>query len=373
MKTKYLFLSVFVLLLLIHPAIVSSGSASGTTNSSLPEDTIQWFNATQFKVLGQAWSNLKNPYDRLPAKAENKVRPPLWRLSTHSAGLAIYFSSNSTTINVRWSVRYNTNMAHMAATGIKGVDLYAWNEGRWQFVNNGRPSGKDNDAKLISGKDDEWKEYLLYLPLYDGVDSLSIGIIQGSEIVLPEMNKFPGKPIVFYGTSITQGGCASRPGMAYTSIISRKLGREVINLGFSGNGRMEQELSELMTEIDAACYIIDCLPNLTASQVKERTISFVESLRKVKPDIPVLLVESTLPETAFLDNELREEVDTKNKNLFSSFEQLQDRGISRIYFIPSEKLLGYDHEATVDGVHYTELGFMRYAERLIKYLEGILE
>ena len=218
-----------------------------------------------------------------------------------------------------------------------------------------------------------WKEYLLYLPLYDGIDTLVIGIDLRSEIRLPVESKFTGKPIVFYGTSITQGGCASRPGMAYTSIISRKLGREVINLGFSGNGRMEPELAELLTEIDASCYIIDCLPNLNASQVAERTIPFVESLRRMRPDIPILLVESALPDKAFLDKDLQEKVEAKNKNLFASFDQLQSNGMERIYYIPSEKLLGYDHEATVDGVHYTDLGFQRYAERLIQYLEGILE
>ena len=373
MNTKNLILIIWSILILIQPVTSQSESGSEKTYSNLIKDSIQWFDAKQFKVLGQAWSDLKNPFDRLPAKAEGKVRSPLWKLSTHTAGLAIYFSSNSTSIQAEWTVRYNNNMAHMAATGIKGVDLYAWYEGKWRFVNNGRPSGKSNEAALITGMNPGWKEYLLYLPLYDGIDTLVIGIDLRSEIRLPVESKFTGKPIVFYGTSITQGGCASRPGMAYTSIISRKLGREVINLGFSGNGRMEPELAELLTEIDASCYIIDCLPNLNASQVAERTIPFVESLRRMRPDIPILLVESALPDKAFLDKDLQEKVEAKNKNLFASFDQLQSNGMERIYYIPSEKLLGYDHEATVDGVHYTDLGFQRYAERLIQYLEGILE
>ena len=219
----------------------------------------------------------------------------------------------------------------------------------------------------------EWKEFLLYLPLYDGIDSLFIGIDRESEIRSPEESKFTGKPIVFYGTSITQGGCATRPGMSYTSIIERKLGREVINLGFSGNGRMEPELAELMAEIDAACYVIDCLPNLNSEQVIERTIPFVEFLKRIHPDIPVLLIESAIPEKAFFNQESRNEVEAKNKNLFSSFQQLQQQGIEQIYYVPQEKLLGYDREATVDGVHYTDLGFMRYANRIVQYLEGILK
>lgn len=373
MDAKNLVLIIWSLLILTQPVTSQSDSGSGKIYPNLVEDSIQWFDTKQFRVLGKAWTDLKNPYDRLPAKAEKMVRPPLWKLSTHTAGLAIYFSSNSTSIQVRWTVRYNNNMAHMAATGVKGLDLYSWYKGRWQFVNNGRPSGKNNKAELISGMNTDWKEYLLYLPLYDGIDSLLIGTDLRSEFRPPSESIFLGKPIVFYGTSITQGGCATRPGMAYTSIISRKLGREVINLGFSGNGRMEPELAELLTEIDASCYIIDCLPNLNANQVTERTIPFVESLRRIKPDIPILLIESALPGKAFLNKEILEKVEAKNKNLFVSFEQLQRNGMDMIYYIPSEKLLGYDHEATVDGVHYTDLGFKRYAERIIQYLEGILE
>jgi hypothetical protein len=344
-------------------------SATGANGS----DTIIWYDAAQFKILGQAWDDLKDRYDRLPAKAEQSVRAPLWKLSTNSAGLAICFASNSSAISIKWTVRYDNELPHMAATGVKGVDLYAWHEGKWQFINNGRPAGKENEAHLISGMISGWREYLLYLPLYDGVDTLTIGIDKDSEISLPTEGRFRGKPIVFYGTSITQGGCATRPGMAYTSIISRKMNREVINLGFSGNGRMETELADLINEIDATCFVIDCLPNLSPNQVAERTVPFVLKIRSKHPSVPILLVESALPEKAFFDPKDRARVEAKNKNLFQAFEQLQVEGVEGLFYIPSEKLLGYDHDATVDGVHYTDLGFLRYADRLIKYLEGILE
>jgi len=373
MKFRIFILLSYLVLLFIKPGPSLAGPVENRVELQTSEDSTEWHDAQQFNILGQAWSDLKHPYDRLPASAEQNVRLPLWKLSTHSAGLAIYFSSNSTCIQVKWTVRYNNEMAHMAATGIKGVDLYAWHEGKWQFVNNGRPSGKSNRSNLISGMDQEWREYLLYLPLYDGIDTLKIGIDQGSGIRSPEVNRFSDKPIVFYGTSITQGGCATRPGMAYTSIVERKLGREVINLGFSGNGRMEMELAKLISEIDASCYIIDCLPNLDSSQVADRTIPFVEFLKDAQPDIPILLVESPIPEQAFLNEAWRVNVEAKNRNLFSSFQQLQRQGIDDIYYVQWEKLLGYDHEATVDGVHYTDLGFQRYAERIIQYLEGILE
>ncbi len=374
-KMNYKLLLVYsgIIILWINPGRIITAMAADDLKQGSDNDTTVWYDATQFEILGQAWTDLAHPYDRLPVHAETKVRPELWRLSTHSSGLVIYFSSNATSIHVRWYLRYNADLSHMAATGVKGVDLYAWNEGKWQFINCGRPSGKENETKLITGMSSEWKEFLLYLPLYDGIDSLFIGINSNSEIRSPGESRLSGKPIIFYGTSITQGGCATRPGMAYTSIIERQLGREVINLGFSGNGRMEPELAELMSGIDAACYVIDCLPNLNSEQVTERTIPFVELLKGKQPEIPVLLIESVIPEDAFFNQERRSEVEAKNKNLFASFQQLQQQGIQKLYYVPWEKLVGYDHEATVDGVHYTDLGFMRYADRIIQYLEGILE
>ena len=99
------------------------------------------------------------------------------------------------------------------------------------------------------------------------------------------------KPLVFYGTSITQGGCASRPGMVHTAILGRWLDRPVINLGFSGNGTMDPEMADLMAELDPALYILDCLPNINAAQVAKRVVPFVRTLRKARPETPILLVE----------------------------------------------------------------------------------
>lgn len=264
-------------------------------------------------------------------------------------------------------------MPHMAETGIKGVDLYAWNEGKWQYVNTGQPDGFKNEKELISGMEPETREFLLYLPLYDGIDSLSIGVDPGSEISNPVSGKFAGKPIVFYGTSITQGGCASRPGITYTSLIGRRLGRNIINLGFSGNGRMEPELAELISEINAGCYVIDCLPNLDALQVQERTVPFVNYLKNIRPEVPIILVESAIPEIAFFNDKIREQVEAKNHNLLQSYEELKNLGVKDLFYVQWQKLLEYDHDATVDGVHYTDLGFLRYANRMVPYLEGILE
>src|SRR5205085_52806 len=134
-----------------------------------------------------------------------------------------------------------------------------------------------------------FREYAAYLPLYNGVENLSIGVSPGAkfEPLAPRSEK----PIVFYGTSITHGASASRPGMAHPAILGRRFDRPVINLGFSGNGRMDAAVGELLVKIDAAVYVIDCLPNMGANDVRQKCPPLVKLLREARPQTPIVLVE----------------------------------------------------------------------------------
>jgi hypothetical protein len=333
------------------------------------EETIQYFNKAVFLIEGTAIvpSLKENDYDRLPTSYKEKVRKAVWDLSKSSSGLSVRFRSNSTTIKVKWEVLNNTVMNHMAPTGIKGLDLYCKTNGHWQYVNTARPVAKQSEALLINNMATSMREYKLFLPLYDGVVNLEIGIDSLSVIEKPAANK--QKPIVFYGTSITQGGCASRPGMAHTNIISRKLDIDCINFGFSGNGRMEAPIAELIAETDALFYVIDCVPNMSLEQVKANAIPLVEIIRSKRSQTPIVFVESTLYEKSFLDTKLKEEIIKKNAELKQQYQQLLTKGYRQIFYIESNQTLGDDHEATVDGVHFTDLGFMRFADFLLKRFE----
>ncbi|MDD5764639.1 MAG: SGNH/GDSL hydrolase family protein [Candidatus Marinimicrobia bacterium] len=305
----------------------------------------------------------ENSFDRLPLSYQNKVRKSVWELSKNSAGISIRFLSNSTSIKAKWELLTDKKMNHMAETGIKGVDLYAMVGNRWQFVNTGRPTAVKNEALLIENMTPVLREYRLFLPLYDGVSAVEIGIDSLSEIILPPVLRT--KPIVFYGTSITQGGCASRPGMAYTNIISRKLDMDCINFGFSGNGRMEAPLVELISEIDAACYVIDCIPNMTVNQIHENTKPLIEIIRKKHPNTPIVFIEQMIYEKAFFDSTVYQLITQKNAALKSEVTKSIESGFANIYYIDNQYPLGNDHEATVDGVHFTDLGFMRFSDYLI--------
>lgn len=331
--------------------------------ASISYGQLVYHDASAFPLLGKATQNSATRYERLPDSLRNISRKPLWALGQNSAGLALRFRSNSTTIAAKWEVLLNRNMNHMTPTGIKGLDLYCLQDGKWVFVNSGRPSGKVNEATIISHMKPEEREYMLYLPLYDGVTSLSIGVDSLAEISQPEVN-FPirEKPVVFYGTSILQGGCASRPGMAHTNIISRWLNRECVNLGFSGNALLDLEIAEVVAGVDASAYVLDFVPNANVQQMKERADKFYTIIRSRHPDTPVIFLEDPVFTHTRFDQRIAEEVAQKNETVNAIFQSLKKRGEKNIYMISSKDMLGHDGEATVDGVHFTDLGMMRYAE-----------
>lgn len=335
---------------------------------------IVYHDASAFPLLGKATEATATRYERLPDSLQHISRKPLWDLGRHSAGLALRFRSNSTCIAARWEVRDNRSMNHMTPTGIKGLDLYCLQDGEWIFAGSGRPQGKVNKATIVKNMLPQEREYLLYLSLYDGVTSLAIGVDSLSEILQPAVD-LPRreKPIVFYGTSILQGGCASRPGMAHTNILERRLNRECINLGFSGNALLDLEIAHLMASVDASMFVLDFVPNATVEQMRERADEFYSIIRRKHPDTPILFIEDPIFTHSPFDTRIAKEVKDKNETLNAIFQSLKQRGEKNIYFLSSRDIIGHDGEATVDGIHFTDLGFMRYAEVLYPILKRHIE
>ncbi|MDN5210842.1 SGNH/GDSL hydrolase family protein [Fulvivirgaceae bacterium BMA12] len=367
-------LSCFLLLFCINHLSISQEKANDT-----------WWNPEHHPsptLEGQAWAaSVASYYDRLPQQAKQKVRKPVWDLSKHTAGLVIRFRSDAHKIKVRYGLNGSFQMPHMPATGVSGVDLYAKNsDGQWHWLRGNR-SFADTTRYVFDHIDpsDQYhelgREYQLYLPLYNSVKWLEIGVPEGASFEpLPVRQE---KPIVVYGTSIAQGACASRPGMAWTGILSRKMDRQLINLGFSGNGRLEKAIIDLLAEIDAKIYVLDCLPNLTPTkdmtieEVERRIIASVKKLKEKRPEVPVLLAEHAGYSDGTLNKE-RHEIYTKlNEVLRKAYWQLKNAGISGLYVLPrSEMALGMD--GYVDGTHPSDLGMQHYATAYERSLRAIL-
>jgi lysophospholipase L1-like esterase len=223
------------------------------------------------------------------------------------------------------------------------------------------------------------KEFILNLPLYDGIENIEIGIVKGFEISKSEDDYKIKRPIVFYGTSITQGGSASRPGLAYPSIISRDLNVETINLGFSGNGKFEKSVGLALCEIDAEIYVIDCVPNSSPEVIKKNAYNLIKQIRKARPKTPILLVESIIREYSYFQKTDEtifgglKYIQSQNNELKNAYNKLIEEGIENVFYLSSEGLIGFDHEGTIDGTHLNDLGMTRIANKIGNKINEILE
>ena len=338
------------------------------------EPKLSWHDVTTWGVEGRAFGDLARErwFDRFPASANGTVTPAVWNLSRDSAGMMVRFKTNSAIIWADYTLfRERLNGVNMTPIGTSGLDLYARDDaGHWRWVGVARPAQKNVRVEIIKDLTPGLREYAIYLPLYNGVEKLSIGVDPAAQFI--PLAPRTDKPIVFYGTSITHGASASRPGMVHTAILGRRFDRSVINLGFSGNGRMDAAVGDLLNKIDAAIYVIDCLPNMDAAGVREKCMPLVNQLRAAHPTTPIVLVEDRRFPNSWIQPNKNKFHNNNHAALRECFEKLQAAGVTGLYYIPGDDLLGSDAEGTTDGSHPNDLGFLRQADVMEPILRAAL-
>jgi hypothetical protein len=351
-----------------------AAKAAPTAAKQAPEPSLTWHDVTRWGVEGRAFGDMERDrwFDRFPAAAEGKVTAAVWRLSRDSAGMMVRFKTDATVLWANYTLR-NERLAgaNMTAIGASGIDLYARDDtGKWRWAGVTRPDNKIVRQQIVAGLKPGFREYAAYLPLYNGVDQLSIGVPPDAkfEPLAPRTEK----PMVFYGTSITHGASASRPGMVHTAILGRRFDRPFVNLGFSGNGRMDAAVGELLVKIDAAVYVIDCLPNMAASDVREKCIPLVKQLRAARPNVPIVLVEDRRNTNSWILPARDRHHSENHTALRESFATLQKDGFKDLHYIAGDDLLGDDAEAATDGSHPSDLGFVRQADLFEPVLRATL-
>ncbi len=336
---------------------------------------IEWHDVTDWGVEGRILGDQprKQWFDRLPASAEGKVTPAVWNLSRDSAGMLVRFETDSREIHVHYRLKDGElAMPHMPATGASGLDLYARDEhGDWRWVQVVKPARQEIKTRMVRGLKPGRREYALYLPLYNGVEFLKIGV--PTEVHFKGLAPRSAKPIVFYGTSITHGACASRPGMNHTSILGRRFDRPIVNLGFSGNGRMDLAVADYLVQVDAAVYVIDCLPNMNPQQVTAKCVPFVKHIRQSQPETPIVLVEDRRFTNAWILPQRQRFHDENHAALRAAYESLRSEGVPNLYYLEGDDLYGTDSEGATDGSHASDLGFMRQADQFEAILKPILD
>ena len=327
---------------------------------------MKYYNYKSFIIQGLVEPKLDRqyPFQRIPDQYRESVREELWNLSQNSAGVSITFQTNSSKIIAQWKVKLDFKMNHMTDVGIKGLDLYEFKNNNWCYNSTGLPIGKNTEQVIFNNPKNKLRTFRLHLPLYDTITDLKIGINDGCDFInMPRGSE----SIVFYGTSITQGGCASRPGLGHTNIISRKTDYNCINLGFSGNGHLESSIGFILSKIRAKFYIIDCLPNVDIKLIKSNFFPLVKAIRSSSHSIekPIVFIE----QPNFHNNYYEEDIQEKNNVLAQQIQNALKLGHHQIYLIKNDNCLGSDTEATVDGIHYNDIGFQRFAQHLIKELK----
>ena len=372
----------------IAALLISTAIAPVAIAADEPEKPWTYVDAQNLRIINHAFAGeTERTYARLPRYVKDSIPEgrELWDRQQCSSGIGVRFATNSTRIGCKYTLYWDTHMIHMADTGLKGTDLYILEgDSVWRHVNTNRPYVKKdengNKTKLVestyvSNLDGQMHEYVIYFPLYDGIEDFSVKIDSGAVITKgrPEVIN-ANRRIVAYGTSILQGGCASRTGMAATNIIGRELNCEVVNLGFSGEGKQDTYVARAMATIpDVDVFLLDPVPNCTEMMCDTLTYNFVKTLRALRPDVPIVMLEGPIYPYARYDSFFGNYLPKKNDAFRRNYERLKAENPDNLYYVTSEGLDGPEDDGTVDGIHLTDLGFLHYANKMIPILRPLLD
>ena len=348
------------------------------TIQSVDENGLIWLSPNQspFKLIGFNWFEQDKVYRRFPLNPAPVLPEGVESLSNYTAGGQIKFRTDSKRIAIKVKLPSRSMMDHMPNTGSSGFDLYI-GDSKHQTLAGVARFGVDDEEythDFVDLDDSVMRDFTLNFPLYNGVKELSIGLEENASLAAPTPFD-DDRPIIVYGTSIAHGGCASRPGMCYTNILSRKLNRPFINLAFSGSGRGEAEVAEHIASIDnPAMFVLDYEANCgTVENLAATLPEFIRILREKHPTTPMLVVSKVAyAREVFMQDQKKYREDCKKVEI-ENVKRCQEAGDKNIYFIDGEFFQGEDFsECTVDGVHPTDLGFYRMAENLLPEIEKYL-
>lgn len=333
---------------------------------------MQWidFPDDRFVVNGLPWWQETRPQlIRLPERYRERVRPPVWSLAQAPSGARIRFATDASALGIRAHFPDLGHMNNMPRTGRLGIDLWVDGEYRRPFF----PTGDEHDFEAVcfEGHEPRRREICLYLGLYGPVQVRAVGLSEGARIDPPQ--PFARElPVAYYGSSITQGGCASRAGMSYQAIVSRRLNLDFVNLGFSGNGRGEPELAEAMAEIDACCYVLDWCQNCASlEELEERYDPFIGIIRARRPETPIICITAIFSTSEVLSAEARQPA--MREIIRAAVRARQAAGDVYLHLVEGCDLLGPDdRDGLVDQTHPSDLGFVSMANGLEPVLRRVL-
>lgn len=352
-------------------ALLAIGSISDVARAQPQSAALTFTDAATLPLIGRAFPDRPSGWHRIAPGSYPDLPAAVKERLTNPAGLALSFTTNSPMIAARWCTGDAKQNANMAPIAQRGLDLYIRRGAAWLWAGVGRPGDGTacNEGNLVLNMDDSEKECLLYLPLYQELRSLEIGLVPGSSLK-GTANPFR-KRVALYGSSIVQGAAASRPGMAYPAQLSRRLGVDVINLGVSGSAKMEPAAAQLIADVDADAYVLDCVPNASPELIAQRAGNLIRTLRSRRPHAPIIIVMSIIRDLIHFNRVWAKNMIRQNATMLAEVNKLTD--IEGLTVIPADKLLGSDGEATSDGTHPSDLGFNRMLQVIEPVVANVLK
>ena len=331
---------------------------------------VHYYNALNkpFELNGFPWRRADGELNRLPETANNKNINGYARYAApHTSGGTVRFRTDSPYMTIRASYRAFCDMNHMPRSGSGGFDLYmVGDDGKEVYLSSVRPGpgGKDLELRFNNVAGGKVRDYTVYMPLYSGVTAMEIGLKPGSKLLEPRPQKIT-KPIVFYGSSITHGGCASRPANSYTTMLCRAVDAPQINLGFSGGAKGETVMAEAIAKLDMAVFVYDYDYNApNAAHLLKTHEPFFQIIRKAQPDLPVIILSRCSQMT-----------DERRNAVKRTYDNAVKAGDKKVWFIDGSELFGDAGQnlCTVDGCHPNDLGFYMMYQRVLPVLKEALE
>ena len=362
------------LVLMANQAEIAKWDPNMAQQNAVVTNGVKWSDGKFLPLEGRAFNDTEHYYDRLPAGVTTNVNGGVRSMKHHTSGMLFRFKTDSKKLNFKWTP-YNSSLAmdHMPSTGVSGIDVYRFDEpaGVWRYAKTGRIW----DAKKGGSLSMDWTPgdaCIVNLPLYNGLKSFELGIDPEAKVEeLGPRKSGVDKPVVFYGTSITHGGCCSRPGLGFVNLVGRDLDVPVVGLGFSGSGVMEFEMSEHLARIDASCYVLDCLWNMCSDpkarhprSVERNYEKFIRNLRAKRPGVPIVMAEQCDVYCGGPND--------KDRFMKKLYEKLVAEGWSGLVYLPKDEMFTGDYEGTVDGCHPNDLGMMSMAKAFGKAVREAL-
>ena len=338
-------------------------------NNKIPVDDVEWYNAAEAPFVLYGGMTDEKGFCRMPRDIAATVSDGVAFLNAHTAGVRVRFKTDSPYIAIHAEMPYIGKMPHFALTGAAGFDIYEKIDGKETYRSTLVPPFEITDGyeAVQNRRTDELREVTINFPLYSDVSKLYIGLSDKAQLLPAEPYRYE-KPIVYYGHSITQGGCASRPGNSYSAMISRRFDCNFVNLGFSGSGRGEREIAEYIAGLDMQIFVYDYDHNAPSiDHLRNTHERMFKIIRQAQPDLPIILMTCTSMPHCVDDR------DGRKKVIYETYRNAVNAGDTNVYFIDGSRIFeecGYD--ATVDGAHPNELGFSRIAKTVGDVIEKIL-